>query len=145
MRIDSWCHLASVGRHDPPRRPLLQVPDRLEQVQPLRRQAVFDRYGPIQVDLPFRDPDLLELLQRLREGALADPRRDPKLVEALRPGQETVRTVRLREEAITSKAIVAPHPGPTHGLGSSVMASVSRTHIWGVPVIYSFVFIPRFR
>src|SRR2546422_10365806 len=90
MQPGSLRHLARNRIQAPAGRPPLQVPNRLEERRAFRRQAVLDRDRPVQMDLPFRDPDLLEFLQRLRERALAHARRHAQLVEAFRSGEEAV-------------------------------------------------------
>src|SRR3989475_11480954 len=60
------------------------------------------------------------------------------------PESKLWRTVSLSSEPITSKAIIAPHPGPSQGLSSSAMVFRSRNSIWGARRINSFVSVPRF-
>src|SRR5256712_11588409 len=93
MKPGSLRPLARNGVHAPAGRPPLEIPNRLEERRAFRRQAVLDRDRPVQMDLPLRDPDLLEFLQRLRERALAHTRRHAQLVEALRSGEEDRKSV----------------------------------------------------
>src|SRR6267143_4016 len=62
----------------------------------------------------------------------------------LGPERRLCRTVNLSSEPITSKANMAPHPGPEQGLCSSAMVFRSRTGIWCARHINSFVSVPRF-
>src|SRR2546422_1126259 len=143
-RLDSLRHLARNRIHDPACRPSFEIPDRLEQRGALRRQAVLDRDRTIQVDLPLRDPDLLELLQRLREGTLAHARRHAQLVEALRPGKQTVEDRELELGADHLEGDHRPAPGALAGaflLGHD-FASLHYTR--GVRGISSFFSVPRF-
>src|SRR5437667_2019634 len=96
------------------------------------------------MDLPLRDPDLLELLQRLREGTLAHARRHAQLVEALRPGKQTVEDRELELGADHLEGDHRPAPGALAGaflLGHD-FASLHYTR--GVRGISSFFSVPRF-
>src|SRR6059058_5816242 len=62
----------------------------------------------------------------------------------LGPERRLCRTVNLSSEPITSKADIAPQPGPEHGLCSSAMVFRSRTTILYARGINSFVSVPRF-
>src|SRR5436189_24668 len=62
----------------------------------------------------------------------------------LGPERRLCRTVNLSSEPITSKANIAPQPGPVQGVCSSAMVFRSRNPIVCARAINSFVSVPRF-
>src|SRR3990170_3780547 len=107
--------------HNPPRRPVLEPANRIEQVRAHRRETVLHRDGTVEQHLPLRDPGILELLEGLREGALADARGETEFVEPFRTRQEGVEDAELE--------LRADHPDrEEHGAPGSVARGVPLRH-----------------
>src|SRR5438876_2405134 len=96
------------------------------------------------MDLPLRDPDLLEFLQRLRERALAHARRHAQLVEAFRSGEEAVED---RELQLGADHLEGDHRPAARALAGAFLLRhdfASLHHITYARSISSFVSVPRF-